>query len=132
MASPIGLPQPPQNLAVGSFSKPQAGQGDGSGAPHWAQKRLCRRVFGRAAWAAHMVPRGEPILLKHNSSAIALEAKGSPEPDELVQGAGAPRGRSGAALAGVLGVRAEDLLVRERAGSQPPRHGQYGPQPPPQ
>jgi hypothetical protein len=38
--SPIGLPQPPQNLAVGSFSKPQAGQGDGNGAPHWAQKRL--------------------------------------------------------------------------------------------
>ena len=38
--SPIGLPQPPQNLAVGSFSKPQAGQGDGNGAPHSAQKRL--------------------------------------------------------------------------------------------
>jgi hypothetical protein len=38
--SPIGLPHPPQNLAAGSFSKPQAGQGDGSGAPHWAQKRL--------------------------------------------------------------------------------------------
>jgi hypothetical protein len=34
------LPQPPQNLAVGSFSNPHAGQGDGSGAPHWAQKRL--------------------------------------------------------------------------------------------
>ena len=39
-ASPMAFPQPPQNLAVGSFSKPQAGQGDGSGAPHWAQKRL--------------------------------------------------------------------------------------------
>src|SRR5215831_12940226 len=38
--SPIGFPQPPQNLAASSFSKPQAGQGDGSGAPHWAQKRL--------------------------------------------------------------------------------------------
>jgi hypothetical protein len=36
----IGLPHPPQNLALGSFSKPQAGQGDGSGDPHWAQKRL--------------------------------------------------------------------------------------------
>ena len=26
-ASPTGFPQPPQNFAVGSFSKPQAGQG---------------------------------------------------------------------------------------------------------
>jgi hypothetical protein len=25
---------------VGSFSNPQAGQGDGNGTPHWAQKRL--------------------------------------------------------------------------------------------
>src|SRR5215831_15362838 len=39
-ASPIGFPQPPQNLAAGSFSKPHAGHGDGSGAPHRAQKRL--------------------------------------------------------------------------------------------
>jgi hypothetical protein len=38
--SPTGFPQPPQNLAAGSFSNPQAGQGDGSTAPHWAQKRL--------------------------------------------------------------------------------------------
>src|SRR5215472_972157 len=38
--SVTGLPQPPQNLAVSSFSKPQAGQGEGSGAPHSAQKRL--------------------------------------------------------------------------------------------
>src|SRR5215468_5514110 len=38
--SATGLPQPPQNLAVGSFSKPQAEQGEGSGAPHSAQKRL--------------------------------------------------------------------------------------------
>src|SRR5580700_3185108 len=38
--SPIGLPHPPQNLAAGSFSKSQARQGDGSGTPHWAQKRL--------------------------------------------------------------------------------------------
>src|SRR5258706_8588908 len=38
--SPSDLPQPPQNLAVGSFWNPQAGQGDGSGDPHWAQKRL--------------------------------------------------------------------------------------------
>jgi hypothetical protein len=34
------LPQPPQNSAVGSFSKPQAGQGKGSGDPHLAQYRL--------------------------------------------------------------------------------------------
>src|SRR6516164_8477071 len=39
-ASPTGLPQPPQNFAVGSFSKPQAGHGDGSDDPHSAQKRL--------------------------------------------------------------------------------------------
>jgi hypothetical protein len=25
---------------MGSFSKPQAGQGNGSDVPHWAQKRL--------------------------------------------------------------------------------------------
>jgi len=37
--SPIGLPHPPQNLAAGSFPKPQAAQADGSGVPHWAQKR---------------------------------------------------------------------------------------------
>jgi hypothetical protein len=36
----MGLPQPPQNLAVASFSKPQAGQGSGKAKPHWAQKRL--------------------------------------------------------------------------------------------
>ena len=40
VASPIGLPHPPQNLAAGSFSKPQAGQGEGSGMPHWEQNRL--------------------------------------------------------------------------------------------
>src|SRR5215469_9400506 len=39
-ASLTGLPQPPQNLTAGSFSKPQAGQGRGSGAPHSPQKRL--------------------------------------------------------------------------------------------
>src|SRR5215472_6730077 len=38
--SPIGFPQPPQNFAAGSFSNPQAGHAEGSGAPHWAQKRL--------------------------------------------------------------------------------------------
>src|SRR5215467_10698070 len=39
-ASPTGFPQPPQKSAVGSFSKPQAGHGDGNGDPHLAQKRL--------------------------------------------------------------------------------------------
>jgi hypothetical protein len=37
--SPSALPQPPQNLAAVSFSKPQARQGEGSGVPHSAQKR---------------------------------------------------------------------------------------------
>src|SRR5271169_92234 len=39
-ASANGLPQPPQNFAEASLSKPQAGQGKGNDAPHWAQKRL--------------------------------------------------------------------------------------------
>jgi hypothetical protein len=37
-------------------------------------------------------------------------------PDELVQGAGAPRDRSGVALAGALGMPAEDIRVRDCAG----------------
>jgi len=36
----IGLPQPPQNLAAISFSKPQTVQGTGRTPPHWAHKRL--------------------------------------------------------------------------------------------
>src|SRR5215472_5292117 len=39
-ASPTDFPQPPQKFAVGSFSKPQAGQDKGSGDPHLAQYRL--------------------------------------------------------------------------------------------
>src|SRR5215472_17218521 len=39
-ASSVGFPQPPQNLVAGSFSKPQAGHGQGSGAPQCPQKRL--------------------------------------------------------------------------------------------
>ena len=35
----MGLPQPPQNLAAGSFSKPQAEHCEGNGDPHSAQKR---------------------------------------------------------------------------------------------
>src|SRR5262249_15835869 len=52
--SPIGLPQPPQNFDAGSFSKPQAGQWNGSGAPHLAQKRLVAAFsamhFGQRIW----------------------------------------------------------------------------------
>ena len=40
MPDPIGLPQPPQNLAKGSLVKPQFAHAPGSAAPHWAQKRL--------------------------------------------------------------------------------------------
>src|ERR1700752_4361873 len=39
-AAPIGLPQPPQNSAEASFSKPQSAHGEGSTAPQRAQKRL--------------------------------------------------------------------------------------------
>ena len=39
-AAPIGLPQPPQNSAAGSFSKPQFAHAEGSPAPQRAQKRL--------------------------------------------------------------------------------------------
>jgi hypothetical protein len=39
---------------VGSFSNPQAGQGDGNGTPHWAQKRLAAAFsdmhFGQRIW----------------------------------------------------------------------------------
>jgi hypothetical protein len=38
----IGLPQPPQNSAEGSFAKPQFAHGAGSAVPHRAQKRLVR------------------------------------------------------------------------------------------
>src|ERR1700693_2320790 len=48
--SPTGLPQPPQYLAAGSFSKLQAGQGSGSGSgvPHSAPYRLPRGVSPHA------------------------------------------------------------------------------------
>jgi hypothetical protein len=36
----MGLPQPPQNFAAGSFSNLQAGHGEGNGDPHCVQKRL--------------------------------------------------------------------------------------------
>jgi hypothetical protein len=37
---PVGLPQPPQNRAAGSLTKPQNAQASGSIVPHWAQNRL--------------------------------------------------------------------------------------------
>jgi len=68
-ACPMGLPQPPQNLAAGSFSKPQAGHCEGSGDPHSAQKRrvpafsarqLGQRIqsLGLATRSAVRIPRG--------------------------------------------------------------------------
>jgi hypothetical protein len=68
-------------------------------------KAPCRRVFGHAAWAAHLVPRGEPILLKHNSSATAVEPKGLPPGQTSWSKALVRHGADPAeALAGVLGV----------------------------
>ena len=75
-ASPIGLPQPPQNFAVGSFSKPQPGQSEGRGDPHLAQKRLVV-----AFSALHFKQRigtsraREPIYPEHNRKATILEAR---------------------------------------------------------
>jgi len=48
-------------LAEGSFSKPQAAHGEGSGVPHWAQKRLAATFsamqFGQrmgSPWSANL------------------------------------------------------------------------------
>jgi hypothetical protein len=61
-----------------------------------------------------LVPRGEPILLKHNSSAIAVEAKGLPPGQTIWSKALVRHGADpGLALAGVLGVRAGDIQVRD-------------------
>ena len=68
-ACPIDLPQPPQNLAADSFSKPQAEHCEGSGDPHSAQKRrvpafsarqLGQRIqsLGLATRTAVRIPRG--------------------------------------------------------------------------
>jgi len=68
-ACPMGFPQPPQNLAAGSFSKPQAGHCAGSGDPHSAQKRrvpafsamqLRQRIqsLGVPTRSAMRIPRG--------------------------------------------------------------------------
>ena len=52
--SPISLPQPPQNLAIGSFAKPQAGQGMGNGVPHCAQKRRVATFSAVQLRATHL------------------------------------------------------------------------------
>jgi hypothetical protein len=61
------LPQPPQNFAAGSFSKPQAEQGDGSGAPHSAQKRLIAKFSAlQLGQRIRCSPRArEPVRLDH-------------------------------------------------------------------
>src|SRR6516162_6254687 len=57
--SPIGSPQPPQNLAEGSFSKPQVEHENGSAAPHWAQKRLIAAFSALQFWQR---TAAEPVL----------------------------------------------------------------------
>ena len=72
----ISLPQPPQNFAMGSFSKPQPGHSEGRGDPHSAQKRLVAALS-----AMHFRQRigcsqaREPIRLDHNRKAMILEAR---------------------------------------------------------
>jgi hypothetical protein len=62
-----------------------------------------------------LVPRGEPILLQHNSPAIALEAKGLPQGQTSWSKALVWHGADpGVTLVGVLGVVAEDIRVRDR------------------
>jgi hypothetical protein len=65
--SPTGLPQPPQYLAAGSFSKLQAGQGSGSGVPHSTQYRLL------AAFSAmHFGQRNSASLRRANQSVLTI------------------------------------------------------------
>jgi len=130
-ASSIGFPQPPQNLVAGSFSKPQAGQGQGNGAPHWPQKRLVPMFsvmqLGQRMWSPE---RRELAFLNHNRNAMLVEAEGeSATPGRRADSRpwfGAGRSEGGA-LAEVLGVSAEDIAARktviQRAGSdQSERH----------
>src|SRR5215472_1347244 len=76
-ASPTGFPQPPQKFAVGSFSKPQAGQNEGSGDPHSAQYRLVAAFsamhFGQRIQCSQV---REPTRPDHNRKATILEARG--------------------------------------------------------
>src|SRR6516162_6502282 len=90
--SPTGFPQPPQNFAVGSFSKPQTGHGEGSGAPHSAQKRLL------AAFSAMQLGQriGAPCVKRSRASIIhprvTLKLRAGTRPDELINGSDAARG----------------------------------------
>jgi hypothetical protein len=62
-----------------------------------------------------LVPRGKPILLYYNSSAIVPEAKGSPAGQTSWSKALVRHGADpGVAIAEVLGVAAEDIQVRDR------------------
>ena len=75
MASPTGLPQPPQNFAACSFSNPQAGHGEGSGDPHWAQKRLVA-AFSAMQLGQRIGASRVKRLRKHNPPASDVEAEG--------------------------------------------------------
>ena len=67
-----------------------------------------------------MVPRGEPILLQHNSSAITLEAKGSPAGQTSWSKALVRHGADArVALTAVRGVAAEDVRVRGGVANLP-------------
>ena len=73
--SPVGLPQPPQNFDASSFSKPHAGQGDGSGDPHSAQKRLVA-AFSAVQFGQRIdAPWREPIRSEDTRKLMGLEAR---------------------------------------------------------
>src|ERR1700739_1196680 len=76
-AAPIGLPQPPQNSAGGSFSKPQFAQGEGSAAPQRAQKRLVAAFSAMQLGQRILVPpTARTDLAQYNRTAMGLEAEG--------------------------------------------------------
>jgi hypothetical protein len=77
--SPTGLPQPPQNLAVGSFSKPQTGHSEGNAVPHWAQKR---RVAAFSARQFGQRIRAPLERANYNRTETAFEVEGR-QPDAL-------------------------------------------------
>ena len=112
--SPIGLPQPPQNLAPVSFSKPQAGQGNGKAAPHWAQKRLVAAFSAMQLEQRIGAPGREAILRQHNPSKSGVEAEGRRPARRAGHGALVRHGADPrAALAGALWVSAEDIRVKD-------------------
>src|ERR1700757_2769958 len=76
-APPIGLPQPPQNLAAGSFSKPQAGHWAGNGDPHSAQNRRVPAFSAMQLGQRILVPpTARTNLAQYNRKATGLEAEG--------------------------------------------------------